>query len=434
MNKVIYFFGILILLSGLIFSQSITVTNPHSGQTWYKGNTYTITWTKSGSMNANVKIRLYQGSTKILGIIDSTPNNGSYSWTIPASLASGTYYIRIKTIDNAVYDNSDAFTIKSKSGINFNTNNLGKNISYNNNFPKFKQKIKIFYPNKKSNWSEGKTYKIGWDGTYLKGKKVNIYLYDYYGKKNIKTIQTNWVLGNAYKWQVPKGIYTFPGNYRIKIIATDNSAEGLSDAFHIQKEKIIKKVILISPDDIKNKRKGFKQRNVLCETNRSDYVFWDENRKGIAIVGWGNSYREWGINCFFKEHKVARSYIHFNLSKLPKDAVIVSAVLKLKVTDHNYLAPGSVAKAPTETSLGKVLVLNSYWSDAFSVNGENIYSKSYDNLDTIKVSITKAVRSWIKGKNYGIMLISRDEAFHKTKELNVFYFKPSLEVVYLTDE
>jgi hypothetical protein len=80
-----------------------------------KDNTKTITWTKTGSQDANVKIRLYDstGTTKILDITNSTANNGEFSWLIPSSLADGNYIVRVKTVDNAVWDDSPIFKITS---------------------------------------------------------------------------------------------------------------------------------------------------------------------------------------------------------------------------------------------------------------------------------------------------------------------------------
>ena len=117
MKKVLMFFLIAMFIVAIGYSQSITVTNPHSGDCWEKGHTYTITWTKSGNMNSRVKIRLFHGSTKI-PITNSIPNTGSYSWEVPTDLVNGSYYIRVKTIDNAVEGNSEAFTITSEGSCN----------------------------------------------------------------------------------------------------------------------------------------------------------------------------------------------------------------------------------------------------------------------------------------------------------------------------
>ncbi len=436
-KKVFLLFFVFIFLTTLVFSATITVTNPHSGQVWYKGKTYTITWVKSGSMKEIVKLRLFKKDDQgfKLRITDSTENDGSFEWTVPATVADGSYYIRVKTIDNAVYDDGDLFEIKDKkfdnnSGINGSTNNIGLRRPHYSVL----MKISIISPSKSSEWKEGNTMKISWDDKYTKGKKVNIELYDYTGKRLIKTIQKNWRLGNAFKWTIPKleDTSTLNRQFRIKITTSDKSAEGMSDNFHISRN-IVKKTIIIPYDDIQPKWKGFRQFNILCNPSRSDYVSW-KGIKGTAIVGYENSYREWGVSCFFKQHESLRSYIHFNLNQLPKNIMIISAVLNLEVVKDVYLAPGEVAHRPTETSLGRIVALTSPLTNAFSLNGNDIYTTDYDNLKIIKVPITKTVINWRKGKNYGLVLISRDEAFHKTKEINIFYFKPSLKVVYFESE
>jgi len=95
---------------------SITVTNPHTGSNWCKGSTYTIQWTKTGTMDSNVKIKLRNSTSTavVIDIISFIPNNGSYSWLIPASVSPGNYVIRVRTMDNEVYGDSESFSIKKK--------------------------------------------------------------------------------------------------------------------------------------------------------------------------------------------------------------------------------------------------------------------------------------------------------------------------------
>ena len=436
-KKLFLLFVVAIFLTTLGFSATITVTNPHTGQVWYKGKTYTITWIKAGSMKGVVKIRLFKKDDQgfKLRIADSAPNNGNYKWTVPTNLVNGFYYIRVKTVDNLVYDNGDLFEIKGKElNYNLGANGSTKNISIRRPHYSIPMKISIFTPSKSSEWKEGNIMKINWDDKYTKGKKVNIELYDYTGKRLIRTIQKNWLLGNAYKWTIPKleDTSTLNRQFRIKVITSDKSAEGMSGIFHISKN-IVKKIVIIPYDVIQPKWKGFRQFNIICNPSRSDYVSW-KGVEGTAIVGYENSYREWGLNCFFKQHESLRSYIHFNLNQLPKNIMIISAVLNLEVVKYVYVAPGEVAHQPTETSLGRIVALTSPLANAFSLSGNDIYTTNYDNLKIIKVPITKTVINWRKGKNYGIVLISRDEAFHKTKEINIFYFKPSLKVVYFENK
>ena len=113
MKKTILFIFSIVFLCSFSFAQDITITSPETGDIWCFGKSYTINWTKSGDMHDSVKIRLYNstGTTKILNISDSTDNDGSFSWTIPASVPEGSYRIRVKTINNLVEDDSDIFRV-----------------------------------------------------------------------------------------------------------------------------------------------------------------------------------------------------------------------------------------------------------------------------------------------------------------------------------
>ncbi len=110
------FITILILMFSFVisYSQSLYLKSPKRGDVWYKGHTYTITWTKRGKLNPNVKITLYKPDRTTLQLIIAKPtlNDGSYSWKVPNSIPSGQYIIRIKTMDNTVFAESEVFTIK----------------------------------------------------------------------------------------------------------------------------------------------------------------------------------------------------------------------------------------------------------------------------------------------------------------------------------
>jgi hypothetical protein len=42
-----------------------------------------------------------------------TDNDGSYDWVVPSGMAAGSkYFVRVKTVDGRVKDDSDKFTIK----------------------------------------------------------------------------------------------------------------------------------------------------------------------------------------------------------------------------------------------------------------------------------------------------------------------------------
>lgn len=96
-------------------SVTVTVTSPNGGESWQAGTTHNITWTtqEQGATVANVKIELStNGGTGYSTIIASTPNNGSYAWTVP-NTPSANCLVRISDAANAdISDVSDsAFTI-----------------------------------------------------------------------------------------------------------------------------------------------------------------------------------------------------------------------------------------------------------------------------------------------------------------------------------
>jgi hypothetical protein len=70
---------------------TITVTSPNGGETWYKGNNYTITW-NSSNVTGNVQIDLYKGNTMVQQVAAAATNNGAHSFTPQSSLTNGSNY------------------------------------------------------------------------------------------------------------------------------------------------------------------------------------------------------------------------------------------------------------------------------------------------------------------------------------------------------
>jgi hypothetical protein len=81
----------------IIAARSITVTSPTGGETWYAGDTNTITWSSSNA-GSDVKIEVSRdGGSTWSSITGSTPNVGSYAWTV-TSPTSSACRIRITSI------------------------------------------------------------------------------------------------------------------------------------------------------------------------------------------------------------------------------------------------------------------------------------------------------------------------------------------------
>ena len=152
MPKKTAFCVLIIFFASAAFSQTITITSPRSGDTWRVGETHAITWTKSGTMDDEVKVLLFQGGARVSVIADRAPNSGSCSWTIAASVVPGRYAVRVRTLDNAVLDNSDEFAIAgpASSGTSSGTSSAAS-------------PVRLLKPNGKERIVLGRLYPIAWE-------------------------------------------------------------------------------------------------------------------------------------------------------------------------------------------------------------------------------------------------------------------------------
>jgi len=87
---------------------TITVTSPNGGESWAHGTTHPVTWTYTGSPGANVKIELLKAGASVGTAVASTPNDGSFSWTISSTRPAGTdYKIRVSSTTTSATDTSN---------------------------------------------------------------------------------------------------------------------------------------------------------------------------------------------------------------------------------------------------------------------------------------------------------------------------------------
>ena len=86
---------------------AIAVTSPNGGEQWQKGGHYYIFWLAPSI--AKVDIYLVGPSSSIT-IASDIDNTGSYAWTIPLTVQSGSEYkIKVKDSSSALFDESDDF-------------------------------------------------------------------------------------------------------------------------------------------------------------------------------------------------------------------------------------------------------------------------------------------------------------------------------------
>lgn len=95
----------------------LTVVAPNGGEMYAQDAIVEITWTSMDLVGA-VNIELYRGGAYDSDIVLDEPDNGTYSWTVPAAQANGgDYRVRVSSADEpAVFDESDAdFVIDARS-------------------------------------------------------------------------------------------------------------------------------------------------------------------------------------------------------------------------------------------------------------------------------------------------------------------------------
>lgn len=87
------------------------VTSPAAGAVLLVGNTHTITW--SGFEGPEVKIDLYQGDLHQGTIVEITPNDGSFEWTVPDYMDASNYSVLVRDLsDESQFVNSGYFRIR----------------------------------------------------------------------------------------------------------------------------------------------------------------------------------------------------------------------------------------------------------------------------------------------------------------------------------
>lgn len=118
MKKVRALTFLCLLAGGVLSAQTITVTKPAAGETWVRGQTYSITWTTSGVVPNLFRISLRDAATlnEALLIADNSTTPNTVSWTVPANIADGTYRVRVKAKNLAVQGDSGAFKISATAG------------------------------------------------------------------------------------------------------------------------------------------------------------------------------------------------------------------------------------------------------------------------------------------------------------------------------
>ena len=99
---------------------AFSVSAPNTAVSWVGNSSQTVTWTKGGSVSANVAIDLStNGGTSWTTVLASTANDGSEAITVP-NTPSTTCRIRVRSTTNVYFDDSNVnFTITAGTGCTY---------------------------------------------------------------------------------------------------------------------------------------------------------------------------------------------------------------------------------------------------------------------------------------------------------------------------
>ena len=193
---------------------SITVTSPNGGESWVRGSNHAITWTTAGSAGSYVKIEILKAGAVAQTLATSTPNNGTFSWTISTGLATGSdYNIRITSTSNSAYTDSgnSAFTITAGTTT---------------------PSITVTSPNGGEVFYKYTTHAITWSSTGSPGSTVKIVLSK--GGTEVSTIAGSVSVGSggkgSYAWYVPTTLES-GSDYKVSVQSISQpTVKGLSTA------------------------------------------------------------------------------------------------------------------------------------------------------------------------------------------------------------
>jgi hypothetical protein len=255
MKKLIWICVLVLFIAGLSSAASITVTKPALNEPWTKGQSFTITWTKTGSMPNNVRISLRnKNSTAVVQeIVDPAPNTGVYLWLVPTSIPDGEYRIRVKVKGADISDDSEVFTIATGQQPPNQPPSPGA-IKSEKALVKtgvepipVKPTLVVVRPAENATIRNGEHMYIQFDAFTMPGDAVEIDLYRESGSQRLFNIYYgSFGQGTSappvgpdhprrymYDWQVPYGDIMAPGYYKIRIHSLGKEIIAWSGRFYI---------------------------------------------------------------------------------------------------------------------------------------------------------------------------------------------------------
>ena len=219
---------------------TLLITTPSATTSWSTGTSYYVYWSYTGASGGYVSLALYDSTSMPVTTITSGTymSYGDYSWTIPSSLTTGKYRIKITSIsDTTVSNMSSAFTIT-----------------------KVPSSVTITTPSSLTSWNTGSSYYIYWTYAGSPGTYVNLSLYDSTSALVTTITSSSYLSNEDCYWTIPSTVTT--GKYRIKIASTsDTTINSMSSAFTIT--KVPSSITITTPS-----------ATTSWSTGTSYYIYW----------------------------------------------------------------------------------------------------------------------------------------------------------------
>ncbi len=172
----------------------LTVTQPIAGATLEQGTVQHVVWSGIPA-TGNVTIKLYRGAAFLATLTGLTPNDGAYDWTVPATLAHGTYSLRVTWLSNtAIFGTSAGFTVASPT-------------------------LTVTLPDGVAPLQQGVAQQVAWSGMPAAG---NVAVRLYQGSVFKATVISSTPNDGSFDWIVPATLA--PGSYTLRVVWLSNPA------------------------------------------------------------------------------------------------------------------------------------------------------------------------------------------------------------------
>jgi hypothetical protein len=427
MKKVLFACLIFSFSLALASGQSITVTKPAANETWVKGQSHTIQWTKQGTLPDTVRISLRDsGGTALVQLIaNAAPNTGTFSWTVPSTLADGAYRIKVKATDVAIEALSGIFTIGSSSeGLHPRLKAVRKGTLNLQVAPS----VKVLKPSSGDAYHQLDTITIQVqantgpaDGS---GDGFDLDLYNETGTARVTDILSGAMTQTSpgvysFAWAMPRMDSVPDGRYTIRARSWNRNITGLSAPFWIRipgaEEKIAVAAVIDNSWSYKKEPSG---------SAPAEHVAAE--RPGEARIGWYNSAGDGGTPYTGVVYRARMQFPMDSLkARLPRFS---KASLRLKQTSfgvrHNV--------GDLHWTIGKLMVLNAPWSDFWDTPSTYFKEVPTNAGAEWTCDVTSLVRDWLSGAkpNHGLLVTAHSETWLHIFQYAVSFYKGTIELTF----